>query len=58
MGCTRVSPACDNCYAADMMDARYGRVKWGGVRSGARLPRPSPLLCGMARQPRSVQMRS
>lgn len=29
MGCTRVSPACDNCYAAEMMDARYGRVKWG-----------------------------
>ncbi len=29
MGCTRVSPACDNCYAAYMMDARYGRVKWG-----------------------------
>ena len=31
MGCTRVSPACDNCYAADMMDARYGRVKWGAT---------------------------
>lgn len=29
MGCTRVSPACDNCYAAEMMDSRYGRVKWG-----------------------------
>ena len=29
MGCTRVSPACDNCYAADMMDTRYGRVRWG-----------------------------
>lgn len=29
MGCTRVSPACDNCYAAEMMDARYGRVRWG-----------------------------
>ena len=29
IGCTRVSPACDNCYAADMMDTRYGRVKWG-----------------------------
>jgi protein gp37 len=29
MGCTKVSPACDNCYAAEMMDARYGRVKWG-----------------------------
>ena len=29
MGCTKVSPACDNCYAADMMDTRYGRVRWG-----------------------------
>lgn len=29
MGCTKVSPACDNCYAAEMMDNRYGRAKWG-----------------------------
>jgi len=29
LGCTNVSPACDNCYAEDMMDKRYGRVKWG-----------------------------
>lgn len=29
IGCTRVSPACDNCYAAEMMDSRYGRAKWG-----------------------------
>lgn len=29
MGCTKVSPACDNCYAAEMMDTRYGRVRWG-----------------------------
>jgi protein gp37 len=29
IGCTRVSPACDNCYAAEMMEGRYGRVKWG-----------------------------
>lgn len=29
MGCTRVSPACDNCYAAEMMGTRYGRVRWG-----------------------------
>lgn len=29
MGCTKVSPACDNCYAEDMMDRRYGRVQWG-----------------------------
>ena len=29
IGCTKVSPACDNCYAAEMMDKRYGRVRWG-----------------------------
>lgn len=29
LGCTKVSPACDHCYAADMMDTRYGRVRWG-----------------------------
>lgn len=27
--CTKVSPACDNCYAEAMMDKRLGRVKWG-----------------------------
>lgn len=29
IGCTRVSPGCDNCYAATLMQDRYGRVKWG-----------------------------
>ena len=29
MGCTKVSPACDNCYAEALMDGRYGRVQWG-----------------------------
>ena len=29
MGCTKVSPACDNCYAEDLMDTRYGQVRWG-----------------------------
>lgn len=29
IGCTKVSPACDNCYAAELMDTRYGRVTWG-----------------------------
>lgn len=29
LGCTKVSPACDNCYAEALMDIRYGRVKWG-----------------------------
>jgi protein gp37 len=45
IGCTKVSPACDNCYAEAMMDKRYGRVQWGAgnprVRTSAsnwRLP--------------------
>lgn len=35
IGCTKVSPGCDNCYAEALMDHRYKRVKWGphGERS-------------------------
>ncbi len=29
IGCTKVSPACDFCYAEEMMDTRYGRARWG-----------------------------
>lgn len=29
IGCTKVSPGCDNCYAESMMDTRLGSVKWG-----------------------------
>ena len=29
MGCTKVSPACWNCYAERDMDHRYGKVAWG-----------------------------
>lgn len=29
IGCTKVSPACDGCYAEALMDHRYGRVEWG-----------------------------
>lgn len=29
IGCTKVGSPCDNCYAEDMMDRRYGRVQWG-----------------------------
>lgn len=38
MGCTKVSPACDGCYAEALMDKRYGKVQWGNaprVRTGA-----------------------
>ena len=30
-GCTKISPACDNCYAATRAE-RFGTVKWGGPR--------------------------
>jgi protein gp37 len=29
VGCQKVSPGCDHCYAEAMMDTRWGRVKWG-----------------------------
>lgn len=29
IGCQKVSPACDRCYAEAMMDHRYGKVRWG-----------------------------
>ena len=29
IGCTKISPACAGCYAENMMDHRYGRVRWG-----------------------------
>ncbi len=34
MGCMRVSPLCDNCYAATMADTRFGWAKWGGPGQG------------------------
>lgn len=36
MGCTKVSPACDNCYAENLMDTRYGRVEWGAGKPRVR----------------------
>lgn len=34
IGCTRVSPACDGCYAAHLMETRLGRVEWGAPGKG------------------------
>ncbi len=34
IGCLKVSPACDGCYAEAMMDKRYGRVHWGAPGKG------------------------
>lgn len=36
IGCTKVSPACDDCYAADMMDNWLGRVRWGAGEDRSR----------------------
>ena len=33
IGCTKVSPGCDLCYAEHDWDHRYHRVEWGGPRS-------------------------
>lgn len=35
IGCTKISPACDGCYAAHLMDTRLHRVEWGGSGKGA-----------------------
>ena len=29
IGCQKVSPGCDHCYAETMMDHRYHKVQWG-----------------------------
>lgn len=29
MGCQKVSPGCDHCYAEALMDKRLGQVEWG-----------------------------
>lgn len=29
MGCTKISPACDGCYAEALMDKRHRMVQWG-----------------------------
>lgn len=29
IGCAKVSPGCEHCYAETLMDTRYGRVEWG-----------------------------
>jgi protein gp37 len=37
IGCTRVSPACDGCYAAALMGGeggRFNRAQWGGPGKG------------------------
>lgn len=35
IGCMKVSPACDGCYAENLMANRYKRVEWGMLGAGA-----------------------
>lgn len=34
IGCTKVGPPCDGCYAENLMANRYGRVVWGAPGKG------------------------
>lgn len=36
IGCTKISPACDHCYAEAQMDTRMSRVKWGAGQPRSR----------------------
>jgi protein gp37 len=36
LGCQKVSPGCQFCYAEELMDTRYGRVEWGPKGSRSR----------------------
>ena len=33
IGCTKVGPGCDNCYAEALMDKRWHRVQWGSGKT-------------------------
>ncbi len=35
IGCMKVSPACDGCYAENLMETRMGRAVWGTPGKGA-----------------------
>jgi protein gp37 len=36
IGCTKVGPGCDHCYAETLMDTRHHRVKWGPGQARSR----------------------
>ncbi|QHS09127.1 phage Gp37/Gp68 family protein [Sinimarinibacterium sp. NLF-5-8] len=44
IGCTKVSPACDHCYAENLMDHRFKRVQWGLGRPRAQTKQMSKPL--------------
>ena len=37
IGCQKVSPGCDHCYAEAMMDHRYKKVHWRAGTAHAQL---------------------
>lgn len=36
IGCQKVGPGCDSCYAEALMDKRYGKVEWGAGKDRVR----------------------
>ena len=36
IGCTKVGPGCDHCYAEALMDKRWHKVQWGSGQQRAR----------------------
>jgi protein gp37 len=50
IGCTKVSPGCDHCYAEAEWDKRRHRVEWGGERSRTKTADDIPLLDRKARE--------
>jgi len=36
VGCTKISPACDNCYAEALIDTRLHQAKWGAGQQRVR----------------------
>jgi protein gp37 len=60
IGCSKVSPGCENCYAEELMDTRYGRTKWGpnGTRDRtAEANRKKPLTWDRAAKKAGVRYR-
>lgn len=59
IGCTKVSPACDGCYAEHLMYTRMGRVEWGPhgkrVRTSGAYWREPLKWNGLARLHRRVE---
>jgi protein gp37 len=45
IGCQKVSPGCDHCYAEKAMDHRFKKVQWGphGKRIGRKLEKADPV---------------